>query len=47
VLPAHTRFDGDCCFAVATGIAEGHLDRARELAAVVTAAAIRDAVAPG
>jgi L-aminopeptidase/D-esterase-like protein len=46
LLPAHTRFDGDCCFAVATGVAIGHLDRAREVAAAVTAAAIRDAVAP-
>jgi L-aminopeptidase/D-esterase-like protein len=46
--PVHTRVDGDVCFAVATGGADGapvHLDRLREAAADVTAAAIRDAVA--
>jgi L-aminopeptidase/D-esterase-like protein len=42
--PAHTRFDGDLCVAVATGTAMGHLDRLREAAAAVTADAIRRAV---
>ena len=42
--PAHTRFDGDLSFAVATGVVNGHLDRLCEAAAVLTAEAIRDAV---
>jgi L-aminopeptidase/D-esterase-like protein len=45
--PAHTRFDGDISFAVATGVVNGHLDRLREAAAAVCAEAIRDAVRPG
>jgi L-aminopeptidase/D-esterase-like protein len=45
--PAHTRFDGDIAFAVATGAVNGHLDRLREAAAAVVAEAIRDAVRPG
>lgn len=45
--PAHTRFDGDVAVAVATGTVTGHLDRLRVLAADLTAAAIRAAVAGG
>jgi L-aminopeptidase/D-esterase-like protein len=45
--PAHTRVDGDIVFAVATRAVNGHLDRLREAAADVTAAAIRNAVGPG
>jgi L-aminopeptidase/D-esterase-like protein len=41
--PAHTRFDGDVCFAVSTGSANGHLDRLREDVARLTADAIRSA----
>jgi len=44
--PAHTRFDGDVCFAVATGATNGHLDRLCEAAAATAADAIRAAVAP-
>ncbi|MDQ1519646.1 MAG: hypothetical protein QOI55_719 [Actinomycetota bacterium] len=43
--PAHTRFDGDVCFAAATGATNGHLDRLREAAAATAADAIRAAVA--
>ncbi len=43
--PAHTRFDGDVCFAVATGALDAHLDRLREAAATVVAGATRAAVA--
>jgi L-aminopeptidase/D-esterase-like protein len=49
IKPVHTRVDGDICFAVATGSFGDepvHLDRLREAAADVTAAAVRDAVAP-
>jgi L-aminopeptidase/D-esterase-like protein len=42
--PAHTRFDGDICFAVATGAVKGHLDRLCDAAAATTADAIRTAV---
>jgi L-aminopeptidase/D-esterase-like protein len=42
--PAHTRFDGDVAFALATGAVEAHLDRLRVVAAAVVADAIR--VAP-
>jgi L-aminopeptidase/D-esterase-like protein len=42
--PAHTRFDGDLSFAVATGVVNGHLDRLCDAAAVLTAEAIRGAV---
>jgi L-aminopeptidase/D-esterase-like protein len=45
--PAHTRVDGDIVFAAATGDVNGHLDRIREAVADTTAAAIRNAVAPG
>jgi L-aminopeptidase/D-esterase-like protein len=45
--PAHTRFDGDLCFAVATGAVNGHLDRLREAATTVTADAVRAAVGRG
>jgi L-aminopeptidase/D-esterase-like protein len=44
LVPAHTRFDGDVCFAAATGAVNGHLDRLREAAAAVTADAIRNSV---
>jgi L-aminopeptidase/D-esterase-like protein len=43
--PAHSRFDGDIAIAVATGAANGHLDRLCDAAARLTADAIRDAVA--
>jgi L-aminopeptidase/D-esterase-like protein len=43
--PSHTRFDGDVAFALATGTAEGHIDRVRIAATEVVAAAIRAAVA--
>lgn len=39
--PAHTRFDGDVAFALATGAVETHLDRLRAVAADVVADAIR------
>jgi L-aminopeptidase/D-esterase-like protein len=42
--PAHSRFDGDLAFAVATGAVNGHLDRLCDAAAAVTADAIRGAV---
>jgi L-aminopeptidase/D-esterase-like protein len=42
--PAHTRFDGDVAFALATGAVDAHLDRLRVVAADVVADAIR--VAP-
>jgi L-aminopeptidase/D-esterase-like protein len=45
--PAHTRFDGDVAFALATGASPVHLDRLRAVAADVVAAAIRNAVVPG
>lgn len=47
LFPAHTRFDGDLTFAVATGARDVHFDRLREAAATCAAAAIRNAVAPG
>ncbi|MCU1430272.1 MAG: putative S58-family peptidase [Actinomycetia bacterium] len=45
--PAHTRFDGDVCFAVSTGAVRGHLDRLREAAAATVADATRDAARAG
>lgn len=47
LLPAHTRFDGDLTFAVATGAVDAHFDRLREAAAFCAEAAIRNAVLPG
>jgi len=44
--PSHTRFDGDVCFAAATGAREEALDRLRIAATEVVAAAVRAAVAP-
>jgi len=44
--PAHSRFDGDVCFAAATGTANGHLDRLCDAAAVAVADAIRAAATP-
>jgi len=43
--PVHTRHDGDVAFAFATGEVEAGIDHLRWLAAGVTAAAVRDAVA--
>ena len=45
IRPSHTRFDGDVAFALATGQADGHVDRIRALATEVVAAAVRNAVA--
>jgi L-aminopeptidase/D-esterase-like protein len=42
--PAHTRYDGDVAFALATGVVDTHLDRLRAVVADVVADAIR--VAP-
>jgi L-aminopeptidase/D-esterase-like protein len=44
--PAHTRFDGDIAFALATGEVDANPDRLRVTATDVVADAIRDAVAP-
>lgn len=44
IRPAHTRYDGDTVFALATGEVEGSLDLVREAAAEATALAIRAAV---
>jgi L-aminopeptidase/D-esterase-like protein len=41
--PAHTRYDGDVAFALATGTIEAHLDRLRVVTADVVAEAIRTA----
>ena len=44
VRPAHTLWDGDTSFALATGVVEAHLLHVEELAARVTAVAIRRGV---
>ncbi len=44
IFPAHTRFDGDMTFAVATGDVAAHPDRVRATATRVVAGAIRSAV---
>ncbi len=44
--PSHTRFDGDVCFAAATGVRPVSLDRLRIAAVDVVTAAVRAAVTP-
>ena len=45
--PAHTRFDGDIAFALATGEVDAGLDEVRVLATEAVADAIRRAVGAG
>lgn len=47
VHPAHTRFDGDVAFVLATGAADAQLDRLRLATVDVVAGAVRSAVAGG
>ncbi|MGH9001245.1 MAG: P1 family peptidase, partial [Acidimicrobiia bacterium] len=45
IRPAHTRYDGDAAFVLASGVHDAHPDRVREAAADVVAQAVRAAVA--
>jgi len=47
IRPAHTSFDGDTIFCLASGSADADVDCAAEIAAEATARAIRRAVSPG
>lgn len=44
IKPVHTSHDGDCIFGLATGAVESQIDLVAEIAAEVTADAIRDGV---
>jgi L-aminopeptidase/D-esterase-like protein len=44
VAPAHTSYDGDVSFALASGVVEANFDLVAEMGAVATAHAIRRAV---